>query len=269
MIMVKIGKFSFLSYFKKTISIIVLFLMISNAPFSQEIKTVHIFVALCDNIYQGIVPVSKSQGNGDSPKTNLYWGAYYGVKTSFVRNKNWKLVKSYKPKNKKILERCIFKHSSQKIYIIADAYRGRNIEETITDFLKSAAGKKKSKLKIDKNEIGIEGNADLLIYAGHNGLMDFSINISPKNKDKKKRNVVILSCASSMYFKEVLKKANAYPLIWTTGLMAPEAYIILGILNGWTNEEAGKKLRERAAQAYNKYQKCGIRGALHLFKTGW
>ena len=139
----------------------------------------------------------------------------------------------------------------------------------IIDFLKSAAGQKKSKLKIDKNKINIEGNADLLIYVGHHGVMDFSINTSPKNRDKRKRNVVILSCASSMYFKEVLKRANAYPIIWTTGLMAPEAYIILGILNGWTNEESGRKLRERAAKAYNKYQKCGILGARNLFKVGW
>jgi len=34
-----------------------------------------VFVALADNFNQGIVPVSAKLGNGDNPKTNLYWGA--------------------------------------------------------------------------------------------------------------------------------------------------------------------------------------------------
>ena len=46
-------------------------------PFS---KTIHVFVALCDHINQGIVSVPESLGNGQNPTTNLYWGALYGVK---------------------------------------------------------------------------------------------------------------------------------------------------------------------------------------------
>src|SRR5687768_2778496 len=42
-------------------------------------RVVHVFVALCDNEYQGIVPVPARIGNGDDPDNNLYWGAAYGV----------------------------------------------------------------------------------------------------------------------------------------------------------------------------------------------
>ena len=40
---------------------------------------IHAFVPLCDNENQGIVPVSKSLGDGLNLRTNLYWGALYGV----------------------------------------------------------------------------------------------------------------------------------------------------------------------------------------------
>ena len=38
-----------------------------------------VFVALADNVNQGIVPVSATLGNGDNPQTNLYWGAAFRI----------------------------------------------------------------------------------------------------------------------------------------------------------------------------------------------
>ena len=57
---------------------------------ANSIPVIHVFVALADNVNQGIVPVSASLGNGDNPKTNLYWGAAFGVRTFFSRNKDWR-----------------------------------------------------------------------------------------------------------------------------------------------------------------------------------
>ena len=49
--------------------------------------------------------------------------------------------------------------------------------------------------------------------------------------------------------------------------MAPEAYTLEAALTGWLNKETDAKIKERAAQAYHKYQKCGINGARKLFYT--
>ncbi len=43
--------------------------------FDQSTKTIHVLVALCDNTYQGIVPVPEKIGNGQNPDQNLYWGS--------------------------------------------------------------------------------------------------------------------------------------------------------------------------------------------------
>jgi hypothetical protein len=74
-------------------------------------KVIHVYVALCDNKYQGIVPVPEKIGNGQDTKNNLYWGCGYGVKMFFKNHAPaWKLLKLIKDPKDKILERAIFKH---------------------------------------------------------------------------------------------------------------------------------------------------------------
>ena len=133
----------------------------------DEIKTIHVFVALCDNKYQGITRVSAALGNGQNPNTNLYWGARYGIRTYFKKSDDWILL---------------------------------------------TAQKKKGAL---------------------------------------------------------LESANVNPLVWTTNLMAPEAYTLHDALAGFINGETNEEIRERAATAYAKYQKCSVNAAKGLLVTGW
>lgn len=115
--------------------------------YDTSIQTAHIFVALCDNKYQGIVPVPSKIGNGQDPANNLYWGAMYGIKTYFKNNKDWKLVKSSK-QNDFVLERLVFKHKTQNFYLIADAYDGKEIKKATSDFLYSSSGQQKDTIKL-------------------------------------------------------------------------------------------------------------------------
>ena len=88
-------------------------------------KLVHVFVALCDNRHQGIVPVPAALGNGQDPKNNLYWGAKYGVKTFFARSPHWtKIACRTKPDTSSILGRVVFKNkgNAPAVYVLADAY---------------------------------------------------------------------------------------------------------------------------------------------------
>jgi len=97
---------------------------ISVAPSKQNTsKVIHVFVALCDNINQGIVKVPAAIGNGQDPGRNLYWGAAYGVKSYLKKQADWKLIKS-EQRSGVVLERCLFKHKTENLYMIADAYDG-------------------------------------------------------------------------------------------------------------------------------------------------
>jgi hypothetical protein len=79
----------------------------------------------------------------------------------------------------------------------------------------------------------------------------------------------MLACLSKRYFAEPLRKTGARPLLWTTGLMAPEAYVLKAAIDGWMLNEDGEGVRTRAATAYNQYQRCGMNAALRLFSTEW
>ncbi len=213
-------------------------------------KTIHVYVALADNRNQGIVPVPAALGNGDDPANNLYWGAMYGVKTWFRQSHDWELTKTVKNPAEGILEQCHFRHSSGNAVLIAMAYRGAEIKQATRAFLADATG---------------SGGADLTVYIGHNGLMNFSIGPDAVKKRKKVTEAVILACKSKEYFLPWLKRAGAKPLILTNGFMAPEAYTLEAILKGWVTGETAERIHERAANAYNKYQKCGMTGARRLF----
>jgi len=240
----------------------------NTIPFESDAKTIHIFVALCDNKYQGIVPVPDKIGNGQDPDNNLYWGCAFGVRSYFKKSKEWKLVETRKLKSEK-LERIIFKHITKNYYLVADAYDGKFIKEATVDFLNSSSGNNKDTLKIRKTTIGIGGHSKLLAYVGHDGLMDFQLNETFENTDKVKRDVIILACYSKNYFSPHLAKANVNPLVWTTNLMAPEAYTLHDAISGYLLNESNEQIRTRAAKAYSKYQKCSEKAARNLLVTSW
>src|SRR5687767_5358349 len=120
-----------------------------------------VFVALADNEHQGIVPTSnRSLGDGQSTKTNLYWGALYGVRTHLPK-RGWRVVSRKSDPSEGVLERILFSRKvirngrEVEAQIIAEAWDGRSIQNTIERFL----------------EASVRGDAHLVAYVGHNGLM--------------------------------------------------------------------------------------------------
>src|SRR5262249_50680491 len=145
-----------------------------------------------------------------------------------------KLTTSIHDPSPEILERCVFKHAKRDAYLVADAYRGAEIKKCITDFLDYSSGKPARILKFEQSSgevtLGCGGNADLIVFVGHNGLMDFDLASYPEQQDARHRDAMVLCCASRSYFSNALRRSGATPLLWTNGLMAPEAYVLSAAL---------------------------------------
>ena len=257
----------------KTITCFAL-LCVSTASAQEAPRVVHVFVALADNVHQGIVPVPARLANGDDPERNLYWGAGYGVKSFFARSSEWRLLASQARPKPEVLERCVFHHRTKNVVLIADAYQGSQIRQAIIDFLTAAAGEDTNNAQ-DQEPAAVyaasalaPGKADLVVYVGHEGLMDFTLSHLPQKKDAQPREAIVLACISKSYFVEPLRMAGAKPLLWTTSLMAPEAYTLKSALHGWVLGESAAQIRERAAAAYSKYQHCSLTAAKKLLVTG-
>lgn len=262
-----------MKYCKILLFIIINIISCLTFSFAQEPVSIHVIVSLCDNEHQGIVPVPEKLGDGSDAVHNLYWGALYGVKTVFKKSSNWTLIHSEFKVNESIIERVVFKHTTHKAYLVADAYYGHAIGKAICNVIASVYGaaREQVSLNIDTSNltIGIGGNADLIAYIGHNGLMEFGYQLRLKRIDDKKREFIILACKSKAYFLPYLKDAGADPLLWTTGFMAPEAYVLEDTLEGWLRKESKEQISLRAAKSYHQYQQCGLSAAKKLFDTTW
>ncbi|MEO6719269.1 MAG: hypothetical protein ABIN67_02845 [Ferruginibacter sp.] len=243
-------------------------LFANNTTFDSSARTIHVMVALCDNKYQGIVPVPPKIGNGQDLKNNLYWGCAFGISSYFKNSKSWTLVKSYYVDSIK-LERLVFKNRMANYYLVADAYDGKYIQRCTVDFLRSCSGQIKDTLNIRGVNIGINGNSKLVAYIGHDGLMDFNLAESFSNADGKTRDAIILACRSKKYFSPHLISTKAQPLVWSTGLMSPEAYTLHDALESYIKNESAESIRTAAAKAYSKFQKCSEKAARGLLVTGF
>ena len=237
---------------------------------------VHVVVALCDNIHQGIVPVPASLGNGQDPRTNLYWGALYGVRTHFPRAAGWARMETGVPGDPRILDRVVLYASLKRgehsvpVYVVADAWDGTHIQEALQAYLGMAAGNFTEKVEVghgsEQLELRAGGSAHLLAYVGHNGLMEFTLESSiPSTAEVPPRSAVVLACVSKSYFLDHLQTADAHPLLLTTGLMAPEAYTLDSAIRSWVEEGTTAAVVQAAAGTYDQYQGCGLRAARRLF----
>jgi hypothetical protein len=191
------------------------------------------------------------------------------VKTYFGKSRNWEKMATEVAPKENVLERVVFKHKTNNVYLIADAYRGSRMRETIDDFFAAVSGATLENIAIGDRNIQILGSADLVAFVGHNGLMDFELAQDIVKKDEAEREAIILACASRRYFAGHLKKTSARPLLWTTNLMAPEAYILHDALDGWIAGETDAQVQMRAAAAYAKFQRISVTAAGRLLVTGY
>ena len=237
---------------------------------------VHVIVALADNENQGIGPVPRQLGNGQEPRSNLYWGALYGVRTFLAGQGGWTVTPVQQPGDSGIRERAVFFSNVQRagrsvpVYIVADAWDGSEIRTAIEQFLTTASGGAMEEILVRQGSrdvsISAGGSAHLVAFVGHNGLMEFSVRGPMKRKDKAVAgSSIVLACSSKQYFYDKLRTVGSHPLLLTSGLMAPEAYTLDAAIRSWAAGDPVAATRHAAAAAYRKYQKTGLKAARSLF----
>ncbi len=240
-------------------------------------RVVHVFVALCDNRNQGIAPVPAALGNGQDPASNLYWGAQFGADTFFRRSEHWQPLAVEGRPARPLLARSVFVSNGPgpRVFVVMDAYDGAEMKSALGDFLRSAAGATEGAIEAadgaGRVRIAAWSAADLVAFVGHNGLMDVKLDAFPirRNGASGPPAAVVLACKSNAWFKDPLRKAGCPPLITTAQLMAPEAYTLDATIRSWASGDPPEAVRERAAEAYARYQRCSLPAARGVFVAGW
>ena len=233
----------------------------------------HVVVALCDNVHQGIVPVPAALGDGANPKSNLYWGALYGVRGWFQRASAWKPLPVAPSKDPRVLDRVLYRGEvirdgrRGEVFVLAEAWKGESIGDAIRYFLEINRGEHVDSVRAGERQIEIGGRAHLVAFVGHNGLMDFAAPTLPRSPVQAPPHAsAVLACISDSYFTPLLRDHSS-PLLMTTGLMAPEAYTLDAAITAWFSGQGSDAVRRAAARAYAHYQRIPERAALQLFRS--
>lgn len=237
---------------------------------SNKPLIVHAYIPLCDNIHQGIVPTTASLGDGMNVKTNLYWATSGGTKAYFKKQSDWLLVADQFDIDTNVLERVVFKKTYAKttVYFVADAYRGDRMETCVNDYLASISVNRLDTVFTSQNDtVLVGGHSDLIIFNGHNGVMDY-INVKPwYNHTEKRTDVVMNSCVSYGYLQEEFMQAGGYPLVRSQTLLYPGAYVLEQIIDDWVAGISPKQICLNAGRTYCLKHDCGA--GTKVYKSGW
>ena len=215
----------------------------------EDAQTIRVFIALCDNKTQGIMPVGAKIGDGDQPDANLYWGCSDGFGLYFKKSPHWKVVESEKDVSKEILRRMtLIKHKSSPITLIADAYRGSKMRQCYLDFESAVAS----------------GDYALVSYIGHNALMDSAYE-APTVAPPHSTDAIILACRSDSYASSRIKNLGGRPVLMTQQLMYPGAFILHDAIEAWRIKGSLADIRLAAGKAYSKNQSISVKAGTGIF----
>lgn len=214
-------------------------------------RTVGVFVALADPKHTGIEALPPSLGDGDNAEINLYWGNDEGFKGTFDRSKRWKLVsKNETPGAEVVLSTRTYRSADGTVEIVARAYRGSQMQRCIEDYEGAVA----------------HGGYDAVVFIGHDGLMDFQLPPPQRAEGQSKRpDCIALCCMSERYFKERLIAAGGRPVLLTTQLMYPGAFVLEAALETWMHGGGMQAIRENAGAAYAHNQKISMKSGMGVF----
>jgi hypothetical protein len=197
----------------------------------------------------------------------------YGARTHFRRSGDWQAIPLPASQDSRVLDRAMFRRvvdrggARGEGIVIAEAWRGDRIADAIRHFLELSRGQHAQPVTLGDRTFEAGGAAHVIVFVGHNGLMDFETPPFDRvSRSRAPRAAIVLACLSYDYFPPLLGE-QTLPLLMTTGLMAPEAYTLEAALSSWFSGHTADSVRQSAAGAYARYQRIPERAALRLFRT--
>jgi hypothetical protein len=229
--------------------------LLAAAPL--ETLELEVFVPLCD----GSQLACGRGGAGDvrSLEANLYWGAAYGAERFLSRAPGFRVRqrRDGAPQSPVLRELVLEREPApgeRRVRLRLYAYAGDRIDVALEDFLAAAAGR---------------SQAALVVWAGHDRLMDRAPPEVQGPPGAVPRPTAVLACASEAFFGPVLGALGSRPVVLTRTFMAPEAYLLEALTGAVARHgptDAGA-LRTALVAAYARYQRLSPKAAGSVFST--
>jgi hypothetical protein len=230
-------------------------------------RIIHALVCLCDNEHQNIAKVPEKIGRGRDLGNNLYWGNAEGLAGVFGKAKQWALLgKPAPPAGQEIiLERRAYHHAKHKALLVADAYRGESMRECLATYFGYLAGNEAVAVAAGERTFPAGGTSDFIAFIGHNGLMDFTLDVPARESAATPKATAAFCCRSLAYFNPLLTELGTKPYCLTKQNMYPGAFLLRDVLEAWLSGETPQGATARAAAAYAANQKISLKAASGVF----
>ncbi|MDC3959155.1 hypothetical protein [Polyangium jinanense] len=255
--------------------VLAVILLAATSAQAAEPLVIQVIVPLCSNAQ--IDCGSNVAGDPDRLDTNLYWGAAFGHRRYFDRKKSGFTRVDVVPADGPRLERVVYRRlvsaepfggkrgETLEQIVVLDAYHGDSIDRAVEAFwhLATRGG------RIRFHDGGKEREARISVagYAGHNRLMD-GVRLPPTPGPEERGRAIpsfVLACDSEPYFGPALRAAGSETWLMTRSLMAPEGYVLDAVVNAIGVHAPPSTIRDRAVDAYAKWQKLSRRAAGSIF----
>jgi hypothetical protein len=232
---------------------------------------IQVHVPLCSN---DIIRCGNPRlGDGDSPRTNLYWSTSGGFGWFGRRGSGWTEVHRASGRGD-VLETRIWRRSIApgrewrargvtrrfSVYVVALAWRGSAIRKAMDAYVTDLSGDTARTVKLgDGTAVRAGGAAHVVGFVGHNGWMDvadydFAKVIRRAGGSARAKGHIALACATEPYLAADLVSAGRVPLLMTRSLLFAGAHAFEGAVTAFAQASSLQRIRLAAAENYARGQ---------------
>jgi hypothetical protein len=237
---------------------------------------VQVHVPLCDN---DIIPCGNARlGDGDSPKTNLYWSTTAGFGRWFARKKSgWKRVLDGDGDtvgDADVLDVLVYKRTVKasrawrdagapktfEVFVVAQAWRGEAIDRALDAWANELYGGGARTLTLDDGtELAAGGAARIVAYVGHNRLMDLESYAWPDDGSSMTKGAVAIACHTDSYMHDEVPADDRVPLLFTRDFLFASAPPLEGVVLAFSQGGDYRAIRKAAAVKYAEPEQKSVK----------
>lgn len=232
--------------------------------------TVTVHVALAD---AKLLPTASGKFvNGNDYRTNLCWGALYGVETHLANAADWRRAYTDSGDGRSTIRRVVFHRRAEPteswmalgvaepfdVYVLTCAWPSTRLREAMDAPIREAVTGDPTEITVDGLQIGFGGASSVTGYLGPNAMTEGYWNPFEKLGSPTRRGqvgVFYLCSMSAVYLHDTIVGQGLYPVLFAREPIVPEAYLLDGMLRALLKGELDQGLLEGAAEQYSKYQK--------------
>lgn len=210
--------------------------------------------------------------DGNNPRTNMYWGALFGLETHFANAAGWRRAYTDDGDGAGIIRRVVFHRIAEPtaawrargvtesfdVYVLANAWPSSRIVDAMEQPLQEALCGQSVVLKVDGTSIAFGGGSAMVGYVGQNHMLDEYWDPFARLggcRPERQVGIFYLCPRSAVVLHKPIVERGLYSVLFTRAAATPEAYLVDGMFKALLSGELGDGFISEAAAQYARYQK--------------